>query len=722
VSRFGQTRRVRKSGAVIWALMAAVTAALVAPAPMATAASGAVLPIGSTETLPAAGIKLAAPVDGRLWGYDFTGDVTGVAFASAAGPAGNTVSAPAGGQLCVFDLSVSGAEAPFLQIDTAGNPFPTATLTAGTTKISLPVGDPDNIGQYQGTLAVAVPAGAPVRLALSVYGVTQTFDLRAGHRVGLDPPALYRSTGDEPYLSAAPGVTGTLTQTGPPGQFDATYADPVNIANAYLSWFAPQPATALPPDGDAWLIVYPEGGPPQTVSDNEEYETLGLPATDVTLVSANGQRIAGQVTGQSLGGFNTDLFGGGAYYFPVPADFTGGTIDIHPSGAVAVDYADLGGQSITGHSTITVTGAVQIPVSFPATVARTAPGRSWASPSGHHGAGFPIWLIAVLAALVLAVGAVATRVRRGPRLVPRPVTRSLAVRVASADLLAPRVLGVAGRAEAAGPAILVRALGRAPDGAVPNGPPNPSNQEDATDQPVEPSAPALIVRVLGPLDVEGLTARLRRKPAQRLLVALAVSSERALSGDQLRSFLATSFDREPSAESLRTYASTLRAALPAGLLPPAGPTGGYRLAGDVEVDWAVFRSLTARARRLPADQERLALVVGALRLVRGVPLAGDTWAGIDDTVRQIEAAIERTADDGARLALELRDARTAEAIVTQGLLVAPKSPQLWELRLIAAAAGSGVGLERAWQQAQEALGEDAGLLAATYERLRTGQF
>jgi hypothetical protein len=50
------------------------------------------------------------------------------------------------------------------------------------------------------------------------------------------------------------------------------------------------------------------------------------------------------------------------------------------------------------------------------------------------------------------------------------------------------------------------------------------------------------------------------------------------------------------------------------------------------------------------------------------------------------------------------------------------TPLLWELRLGAAAAGSGVGLQRAWTQAESALGEDRGMLAATYERLRTGQF
>jgi hypothetical protein len=596
VNRFGQTQPVRKSGAVIWTLMAAVTPALASPAPPAPAATGTVLPIGSTETLPAAGIKLTTPADGRLWGYDFTGDVTGVAFVSAAGPAGNTVTAPAGGQLCVFDLWVSDAEAPFVQTATAGNPFPTATLTAGTTKIPLPVGDPENIGQYQGTLAVAVPDGAPVRLALTVYGVSQTFDLRAGHRVGLDPPALSRSTGDEPYLSATPGVTGTLTQTGPPGQFDATYADPVNIASAYLSWFPPQPATALPPDGDAWLIVYPQGGPPQTVSDNEEYETLGLPATAVTLVTADGQRIAGQVTGQSLGGFNTDLFGGGAYYFGVPADFTGGTIDFHPSGALAVDYANLGGQSVTGHSTITVTGAVQIPVSFPAAADRAASAQPTSPPTGtanktgrQSGGGLPLWAIALLAAAVLLVIGLVVRRRRPLGIPARPVTRPLTLTLTvglRGPLTGANPLVMAARTETvadAGP------MGELPP--APSAPPPAETPAEPVEHPSspEPSGPALVVRILGPLDVEGLTARLRRKPAQRLLIALAVSSARALSGDQLRNLLATNDETEPSAESLRTYASALRAVLPAGLLPPAGPTGGYRLAGEVEIDWSLFR-------------------------------------------------------------------------------------------------------------------------------------
>ncbi len=232
----------------------------------------------------------------------------------------------------------------------------------------------------------------------------------------------------------------------------------------------------------------------------------------------------------------------------------------------------------------------------------------------------------------------------------------------------------------------------------------------------------MVVRVLGPLDVEGLISRLRRRPARRLLVCLAVFADRALSGDQLRNVLATADDTEPSAESLRTFASHLRRALPDGLLPAAGPSGGYRLTGNVEVDWGVFQALTNQAAALPAGPERVELIDRALRLVRGIPLTGEAWAGIDQTVRHIETTIERVAADGAHVALGLRDARRAETITTQGLLAAPASPLLWEARLVAAAAGSGVGLERAWHHAKDTLGIDADLLAATYQRLRAGTF
>jgi hypothetical protein len=724
----GHTRAVRKSGAVTWSLMAAVAGLVVAPAVPASAAglradAGAVVPAGSVVTLPAAGVALKAPADGRLWGYDLTGGVAGVAFTATAGAAANRVSAPPGDQLCVFHLVVDdGADAPFLdptQLDSAG---PTVTVTYGAHQIAVPVDLTASLTSDQ-VLAVAVPDNADPVVTVTYAGVTASFDLRAGHRVGLDPPGLYRDR-QTPWLTDHPAVTGTLTQTGPT-PYTATFTDPVTVTGAYLSWFPPTPATTRPPAGDSYLIVTPTGGPPPSVTEGGTYQTAGLPATAVTLTLPDGREAAGRVVNQEAEG-NTDLFGGtGAYYFAVPADFTTGTIAIHATAPLAVQNT-VGSTVLGPRATLAVTGSVQVPIAFPASSPYRQPvaASPGAGPLPGHppGSGFPTWAIALLIAAAAVMAGLVVRSRRNPGIPARPVTRPLALTAGPSVWLA------------SGPAILARAEAhaRAVVGELPAPPGEPPRSSDSDGQrgdgpddqgpPQEPAEPVLVVRLLGRLDVEGLTGRLRRKAARRLLVCLCLWPEGPLAGDQLRNALATRDDTEPSTESVRSFATALRAALPAGVFPPAGPAGGYRLVGDIDNDWALFQDLTARAQTLPAGADKLDLISRALRLVRGVPLSGDTWAGVDQAVRHIETTIERTAADGARLALGLHDARTAETLITQGLLAAPASPLLWELRLGAAAAGSGVGLQRAWTQAESALGEDRGMLAATYERLRTGQF
>lgn len=95
---------------------------------------------------------------------------------------------------------------------------------------------------------------------------------------------------------------------------------------------------------------------------------------------------------------------------------------------------------------------------------------------------------------------------------------------------------------------------------------------------------------------------------------------------------------------------------------------------------------------------------------------------MDNLLRPIETAIENLAAATARAALEQRDARSAEAAIASGTKAVEQSPVLWELRLVAAAGGSGFGLERAWRACQEVLGEDALLLATSYRKLHQGEF
>jgi hypothetical protein len=317
----------------------------------------------------------------------------------------------------------------------------------------------------------------------------------------------------------------------------------------------------------------------------------------------------------------------------------------------------------------------------------------------HHSTSPAIVLMAVLAIVAAAVVGLLVAVRRRQGLAVLPVTHSQAVLMAAAGL--PAIRGQLPR------------LGLPPvPASLTAGPPTVNGHS----APPTAAQPALVVRLLGPLEVEGLRRNLRRKPAIRLLVWLALNPGRPVGTDELRFALATGDDNEPSEATLYSYASYLRRALPDGVLPPSDHRG-YRLGGDVEVDWSIFQSLVAQAASQPADKP--ALLHAALMLVRGQPLAHDSWAGVDQTIRHMTTAIEQVAVDAARGALDVRDPRGAEWAINQGLVALPASPLLWEARLVAAAAGSGYGVERAWADAGGALGADLVLLQPTLQRLRT---
>jgi DNA-binding SARP family transcriptional activator len=93
-----------------------------------------------------------------------------------------------------------------------------------------------------------------------------------------------------------------------------------------------------------------------------------------------------------------------------------------------------------------------------------------------------------------------------------------------------------------------------------------------------------VIRVLGPLQVEGLRTTVRRRALTRLLVALTVTG-RPVGVEELRDLIALDPDKPVGVSDVHSFASKLRAHLPAGVLPPipAGTTG-YQLTPDVQVD------------------------------------------------------------------------------------------------------------------------------------------
>lgn len=110
--------------------------------------------------------------------------------------------------------------------------------------------------------------------------------------------------------------------------------------------------------------------------------------------------------------------------------------------------------------------------------------------------------------------------------------------------------------------------------------------------------------------------------------------------------------------------------------------------GRLVIDWADFHAHAARARSLDGAKG-VREGVEALRLVRGRVLEAPGWHGIDRTVWQIEAEIDRFAGEVATAALGAGLPAEAAEVESLGQRAVPGSPGLWKLHLAAAEAGSG---------------------------------
>ena len=711
--------RGRSSRAAAAAVLG-VGALLVWPAGRA-AAAGQVVGAGQVVELPSLDdTATRTPVDGRLRIADANLTVTAVGFDSTA--EGGALTPAAGDQLVVVGLRLDSY--PGLSVDAY---TPVVSVRSGTsTPVTIPVNVAGNLATgLLGYWAVAVPAGAPAELDVADGPTKAGFDLRAGRRTA-SQVALYRSTDPTraTVASAALPVT-DVTGTG-------SAHDPVTLAiqpAARVGYWPPVDcgggkALDIPDPANGWLVVDLGSSSTGTITDaaGDTYTSAaGASPAAVTATLPDGTTVP--LTDEGITSPEPPRVAGSCYAAEVPGDLTAATVQVTFAPEPLVDDT-----TFTAATTSTVTFA---PATFhlafpavPATVtgyasghpATVAPAASPAvSPAASHrpssssGSTIVGVVIAVVALASVAAGIVLLR-RRSATLHPRPVTRP-------------------SRALLAGTPVPPLAAGwSAPGLPAPALALTAATASDSTEQPArgpvaaEPVGVKLAVRVLGPLEVDGLTAMITRRPVRRLLVLLALA-DRPLTVADLRDQLPDNPYQPPGESTVHSTASRLRAALPDGTLPPVGAgSDGYRLDPDlVDVDWATFTALTRRAATSDGP-DRLVMLLAALGLVRGPVLAGSTWQGVDDTVRHLEHTVETTAVDAARLALDLRNARAAEAAVAAGLRALPGHPSLWELHLIAAAAGSGVGLTNAWARAQARLGPDAGTIAPTYQRLAAGAF
>ena len=224
----------------------------------------------------------------------------------------------------------------------------------------------------------------------------------------------------------------------------------------------------------------------------------------------------------------------------------------------------------------------------------------------------------------------------------------------------------------------------------------------------EAAAPApgasLVVRVLGPVEVEGWSDVPERPVVVELLCYLALHRGRPVHGDELRLALRPDAAAEVSATTLRTYLSHLRRAVGPAVLPPA-TAGGYQLGDHVTCDWECFQELTGER----AGAEELA---AALALVRGRPFASTAegtfpWIYTELLVSSMEVAIAGAARRLAEVALSTGDLERAGWAVRQGLAGVPNDYNLLELHLGAARRVSPQALRRAEDEVRAALGDDA---------------
>lgn len=594
---------------------------------------------------------------------------------------------------------------------------------------SLAVRPPGNGQPLAGAGQVSVKVGAgPVDArrspAARLGGLTGLADLQSPP-LGMSWPTggpvdeTVTNTGSSPSPDTEidPHTMATLVATAPINGPVQQVTFPISLASASLSPVGPaSSATPIRPD-QAYLMVNMTAAVGDAGGTQVE-PYVPIPAGDLSLRLPDGTAVLHPVS--ATGGSLPTLLSP-TYTFVVPSRLVDAQLVIAPT-QVAGQYFDT--SDTYKPVTLTFTAPATFALTFPPPSQAAPPASQRARrPSTPHAkvSGFPLGevvLLLVVAAVLIGVGVEIARRRR--RWLPaKPVQTSYEALLALTDdervrLDAPR----------SPPAL------QAPPASLPPASLGPEDSAAAEAPPAPPCAdrdaaarPALVIRILGTLDVQGLIRTVRTRSMIRLLVCLAIHPEREVSVEELRDAMATKTDDPPAAATVHSRASTLRNHhLPADVLPRMGPgSTGYRLGPGVEVDWAVFQALTARAHAVEGA-DRWELLCRALRLVRGAPLAHSLWQGVIRACQQMETTIETTAADAARLALEQRDSRGAEWAVSQGMRALPESLVLWEHRLVAAAAGSGYGLERAWRAAQKRLGADASILAATHQRLASGAF
>jgi hypothetical protein len=367
------------------------------------------------------------------------------------------------------------------------------------------------------------------------------------------------------------------------------------------------------------------------------------------------------------------------YYFTVPITNRKGTLVILPSHTVGNEVLHFETGPLIS---INVGGPTKIPLSFPKnlTVITSGTAKKATLPAARNVASifnFASTLIVILFALwiyrkVQRWRRRRVRFERAAYVVRETPTVSTATRTTHTERPVPASTNV--NAPVYSPPVTPSSA-LVPDQPVTTVAAKPTSSH-SSDQST------LRVDVLGPLKLSPTFAQ-PGESVKAIVTFLALNPDRVLTLDEIQTAIWPLVDgvNDIKRPVMLNYMAEARKVVGEHHLPVASGKSGYRLV-DVTTDWAQFQQLVNKDSSASKD-EAVALRRRALRLVRGVPFAGEnsryfTWALTPQVTYKIVDAITSLAHDLAKQSVLSGDLVGADEALRQGLLGDPSSLVLWE--------------------------------------------
>ncbi|MGE0305221.1 MAG: BTAD domain-containing putative transcriptional regulator, partial [Acidimicrobiia bacterium] len=212
------------------------------------------------------------------------------------------------------------------------------------------------------------------------------------------------------------------------------------------------------------------------------------------------------------------------------------------------------------------------------------------------------------------------------------------------------------------------------------------------------------VRVLGPVEIDGIPGTIERRRAAELIAYLALHPKGATE-DRLKTVLWR--DNAPTAGTFNTTVTFARTSLgfdsDGSLHFPHYSAAGhtYRLGPHVTTDLARFEARVVHAK-ICGPAEAINALQSALALVRGAPFAqtrGFEWAYSEQIIASAEVTIADAAHRLAALCHQVGDHAGATSAAIQGLRACPGDETLYRDRMRAChLAGNLAGVEAAFDE------------------------